>query len=242
MVYNTYFWRRWVFFVYMGVFSFNVAWAYDVQVTGDGYIELHTGPGRGFPVFHIVEHGHNVSILKQKTDWYQVRSERDKIGWVHGEQMANTLTIGAEIRRFETVMAARRQTQRIGVGFAAGIIDDGDAATFNMSYRITKRLFGELTVSQATNVIDNTLLAYVGANIDIFTWAYASVGVGLLETKPTSDTVFGDVIKNNIINAGLGVKVKIGTRIYWQTAAKLHFFTDGEEQYFDLQTGLMAFF
>ena len=44
-----------------------------VEVSGP-YIELHSGPGRGFPVFHTVERGGEVALLKRRTDWYRVRT------------------------------------------------------------------------------------------------------------------------------------------------------------------------
>ena len=48
----------------------------------DPYLEMHTGPGRGYPIFHVVDRGEQVEILMQRTDWYQVRTERGIEGWV----------------------------------------------------------------------------------------------------------------------------------------------------------------
>ena len=36
-------------------------------VIDDPFIELHTGPGRGYPVFYIAERGEHVQLLKEKT-------------------------------------------------------------------------------------------------------------------------------------------------------------------------------
>ncbi len=57
----------------------------------DPYLELHTGPGRGYPIFHVVDRGESVSIIKQRTDWYLVRDEQGDEGWVDREQMELTL-------------------------------------------------------------------------------------------------------------------------------------------------------
>src|SRR5436190_924218 len=48
----------------------------------DPYIELHTGPGRGFPIFYVAERGQEVEIVKRRTDWFMVRTSRDIEGWV----------------------------------------------------------------------------------------------------------------------------------------------------------------
>ena len=56
-------------------------------LVADPFIELHTGPGRGYPVFHVIERGREVTILKRRTDWFQIRTDRDVEGWVAREQM-----------------------------------------------------------------------------------------------------------------------------------------------------------
>src|SRR5690348_6811526 len=57
----------------------------------DPYIELHTGPGRGYPVFHVVERGREVTIVKRRTDWFQLRTDRGVEGWATRDQMIATL-------------------------------------------------------------------------------------------------------------------------------------------------------
>ena len=42
----------------------------------DPFIELHTGPGRGYPVFHVIERGREVTIVKRRTDWFELRTDR----------------------------------------------------------------------------------------------------------------------------------------------------------------------
>ena len=49
----------------------------------DPYLEMHTGPGRGYPIFHVVDRGDSIEIVMQRTDWYQVRSQMvSKAGWI----------------------------------------------------------------------------------------------------------------------------------------------------------------
>ena len=57
----------------------------------DPYLEMHTGPGRGYPIFHVVDRGETVSIVMQRTDWYLVRDAGGDEGWVDREQMELTL-------------------------------------------------------------------------------------------------------------------------------------------------------
>ena len=41
---------------------------YRVVSVADPYLELRTGPGRGYPVFHVVDRGETVEIMKRRTD------------------------------------------------------------------------------------------------------------------------------------------------------------------------------
>jgi uncharacterized protein YraI len=34
----------------------------------DPYLEMHTGPGRGYPIFHVVDRGEQVEIIMQRTE------------------------------------------------------------------------------------------------------------------------------------------------------------------------------
>ena len=47
----------------------------------DPFIELHTGPGRGYPIFHVAERGQEVEIVKRRTDWFMVRTSRGVEGF-----------------------------------------------------------------------------------------------------------------------------------------------------------------
>jgi len=58
----------------------------------DPYLELRTGPGRGYPITNVVPRGEEVTILKRRTDWFKVRGPRGREGWAHRDQIARTLT------------------------------------------------------------------------------------------------------------------------------------------------------
>src|SRR5918992_1947573 len=53
----------------------------------DPFIELHSGPGRGYPIFHVVERGREVTLVKRRTDWFQLRTDQGVEGWAPRSQM-----------------------------------------------------------------------------------------------------------------------------------------------------------
>ena len=55
------------------------------------YLEMHTGPGRGYPVFNVVDRDASVDVLKRYTDWFKVRTGRGVEGWVSAHDMEQTV-------------------------------------------------------------------------------------------------------------------------------------------------------
>src|SRR5678816_939752 len=54
------------------------------------YLELSTGPGRGYPVFHVIEREASVDVLFRRTDWFKVRDEQGVEGWARAGDMRRT--------------------------------------------------------------------------------------------------------------------------------------------------------
>ncbi len=54
------------------------------------YLELHTGPGRGYPVDQVAARGESIDVVLRRTDWYLVRTERGVEGWVSASDLATT--------------------------------------------------------------------------------------------------------------------------------------------------------
>ena len=64
---------------------------YRTVTVDDPFLEMHTGPGVGYPVFHVVDRGSTVEIMMRRTDWFQVRTPDGTEGWVDRAQMERTL-------------------------------------------------------------------------------------------------------------------------------------------------------
>lgn len=107
----------------------------------DPYLDVHTGPGRGYPVFYVVEQGENVEILTRRPDWYEIKTRRGKTGWVRASQIARTLQPTGEPVDLPTVSYGDFLKNSWRVGMAAGRItggkeiDDGDMFGANVGYR-----------------------------------------------------------------------------------------------------------
>ena len=54
------------------------------------YLEMHSGPGRGYPVIYVIERDEVVTVLYSRTDWYRVRAAGGQEGWARRDDLART--------------------------------------------------------------------------------------------------------------------------------------------------------
>lgn len=122
----------------------------------DSFLEMHTGPGRGYPVFFVVEQGEQIEVLTRRPDWYEVSTANggnQKTGWVRATQIARTLQTTGEPADLPSVSYGDYAKNRWRVGFVAGQLN-GDrlkgANSFNGSigYHPLSWLGGEIEIGR----------------------------------------------------------------------------------------------
>lgn len=181
-----------------------------VQVT-DPYIELRTGPGRGFPVFYASDRGEWIEILKRKTDWYKVRLDSGKEGWVNRAQLENTLTEAGARTTFRDLMLTDYLHRRLEAGFAWGRFEKDPVLVVRVGYALTPNLFAELSASQVTATFSSTSLLQV--NLMASPYAdrrispFFTLGAGHYRQTPKVTLVNAPEVSVTSANAGLGVRI-----------------------------------
>lgn len=181
-----------------------------VQVT-DPYIELKSGPGRGFPVFFVAERGEWIEILKRKTDWFKVRTSSNKEGWVNRVQLENTLTEAGSKTTFRDVLLTNYLSRRTEVGFAWGKFDKDPVLTMRVGFGLTPNFNTELSASQVTAAFSSTSL--VQFNLQAIPFAdsrvspFFTLGIGRYKNTPKVTLVDAPNVSVTAANAGLGVRV-----------------------------------
>src|SRR4029453_8919744 len=83
-------------------------------------LELRTGPGRGYPVFFVAARGEWIEIELRHTDWYRVRTEGGKAGWVTRRQLETTLPAGGGRKTFRDVLIDDYLGRKVQLGFGWG--------------------------------------------------------------------------------------------------------------------------
>ena len=131
-----------------------------VEVTvADTFIELHTGPGRGYPVFFVVERGEQVAVVRRRTDWFQVRTAGGKQGWVSEAQLARTLD--PEGRPPDLGLAGWDDfaRHRWEVSIQLGGYGGASEVAATLGYRFTPNLTAEFALADITGRFSSDLTA-----------------------------------------------------------------------------------
>jgi hypothetical protein len=159
----------------------------------DPFIELHTGPGRGFPIFFVADRGQEVEIVKRRTDWFMVRTDRGVEGWVAREQMLATLQPTGEPLDLQEPARDNYMSRRWQGGVMAG--DFGGASLISAfgGYAFSENLSIELTVNHILGEFSNGASATLGLmHVFVPEWRlspYFTLGTGLIYTDPKSTLV-----------------------------------------------------
>jgi hypothetical protein len=186
-----------------------------VQIT-DPYIELHTGPGRGFPIFFVAPHSHWIGIELRHTDWYRVHTEDGKVGWVTRQQLESTLTDAGDQKTFRDMLLDDYLSRRVQMGAAWGQFKSEPMLKLWTSYRFSETLSAEATLGQVQGVFSGTDFWHV--NVLSEPWSdqrispFFSIGLGKFKNIPNPSLVGAAQTDAQLANASVGVRYYLTDR------------------------------
>ncbi len=218
-------------------------------IVADPYLELRTGPGRGFPITQVVERGTEVGILKRRTDWFKVVTTRGYEGWVSQAQMELTLQPSGAAIKFPAASFAQYQQHRWEVGALAG--DFGGATTYNLygSYRFSRHLSAELSAAQ---ILGNFSDGWLGSASVVHTFAperraspFFSLGTGIINIEPKATLAQAEDRTDQVGIVGLGLKAYITRHFMFRAEYKSYVVfssRDDNEDVDEWKAGFAVFF
>jgi len=196
-----------------------------VRVTAP-YLELHTGPGRGYPVFFVAERDAWVSIELRHTDWYKVRAATGQLGWVHREQLSTTLAEAGAARPFRDVVIDDYLRRRVEMGAAYGRFKSEPVIRLWAGYRMSDTLSLEASASQVQGVFSGSSLWQV--NLLSEPWfnqrlsPFFGIGVGRFLNVPNKSLVDNSVTNANMAQVMLGARYHLSDRFVLRADWTLH--------------------
>lgn len=191
---------------------------YQAVKVAEPFIEFHTGPGRGYPVFHIVEKGQSLFLIKKKTQWFKVRSAKGHEGWVHEDTMQKTLS--GDEQQFD---AGNYQLQDFTkreweTGVLGGDFGGATSLSIYTGWNFTQNLSAELSVSQALGNVADIRFANISLVHQAFPeWRvspFVKLGGGVIQTRPFTTLIQTQDRTDEIVNVGLGVKAYVSRQFF----------------------------
>ncbi len=186
-----------------------------VQIA-DPYIELRTGPGRGYPIFFVAPRNEWIEIELRHTDWFRVRTEDDKVGWVSRQQLESTLTAAGGSKTFRDVLLDDYLSRKFQLGAAWGHFKSEPMLKLWTSYRLSDTLSLEGTIGQVQGVFSGTDLWHV--DILIEPWSdkrispFFGVGVGKFKNVPNQSLIGATTTDAKLAAARVGVRYYLSER------------------------------
>lgn len=189
---------------------------YRQVAVADPYIEMRTGPGKGYPITYVAERGEKVQIIRRKTEWFKVRTDRGREGWVNIVQMELTLDDYGETTEFERVGRDEFLQRRWEAGILTGDFSGADTLSVYGGYSISRNLSVEVW---GTQLLGNFSTGFIGTvNVVHETWPewrispYFTLGTGVIQTRPKSTLVSTPDRTDQVALVGAGARVYVTRR------------------------------
>jgi len=200
----------------------------------DPYLEMRSGPGRGFPIFHVVERGESVRVDVRRTDWFRVLDADGREGWVHRDQMAETLLPAGE--KLAIVDPAREDfgAHRREAGLLLGDYGGANVLTLYGAYAFNQHLAAELALGHIMGNFSDGQYATIGiTHVPVPEWRiqpFLSMGTGVINIQPAGTLVGTPKRTDQVAYAGIGVRAYIARRFMVRGEYKEYVvFTDRDE-------------
>jgi uncharacterized protein YgiM (DUF1202 family) len=218
-----------------------------VQISGP-YIELRTGPGRGYPIFFVAPRNDWVEIELRHTDWYRVRTEDDKVGWVSRQQLESTLTASGGTKSFRDVLLDDYLSRKVQLGAAWGHFKSEPMLKLWTSYRLSDTLSLEGTIGQVQGVFSGTNFWHVDVMIE--PWSdrrispFFAIGVGKFKNFPNLSLIGATTTDAKLAAARVGVRYYLTERFLMSADYSLYtaFVSDQRSTEYRAWTAGLSFF
>ena len=190
--------------------------ASEQLTVADPFLEMRTGPGRGYPVFFVVARGQAVVVELRHTDWYKVRAEGGQLGWVHRSQLESTLTVAGSSKTFRDIVLDDYLSRRVQMGGAWGRFKSEPMLKLWTSVKLSDTLSVEADLGQVQGVFSGTNFWHLSLHSE--PWSdqrlspFFGVGLGQFKNFPNQSLVGATVTDAKLAHAIVGARYYLSER------------------------------
>lgn len=189
-------------------------------------MELHTGPGRGYPVAQVVARGESVDVLFRRTEWFKVRTERGVEGWASDRDLVHTTLADGSPFTIDRGDRKGFQSHRWEGGMFAGDYAGATLVEGFWARSLTDNLKLELHAGQFLGNLSNGYVADLGLNhVFMPEWRFSpfvTLGAGVERTEPKATLVTPLNQNYQTAYAGLGARFYLTRRFFLRGEYRHH--------------------
>ncbi len=218
-------------------------------IIADPYIELHSGPGAGYPIFHVVDRGEQLTVSKRRTDWFKVLTHDGKKGWVNADQLRRTLNLDGEQTKVRIPGRGDYIERNIEVGFQLGDFDGANAISVYGAYLLSKNLSVELWGTHLSGSFSSGWMTNLNLvhqpYPDWYVSPYFALGTGLIRVDPKATLVQAEARTDQEAHVGFGLRTYLNERFLIRAEYRSYvIFTkrDSNEEADEWKAGFAFFF
>jgi hypothetical protein len=198
------------------------------------YLELHTGAGRGYPVFNVVPRDGSVLVLFRRTDWFKVRTERGVEGWASQRDMLKTVLADGSPFTFDLGDRSGFTSHRFEAGAFAGAWGGATLVSAYTSYSFNSQLALEGSVGNYFGKFSNGVVGDIGlSHVMVPEWRlspFLMIGTGLVHIEPKATLVLPSDRVEQTAYVGAGLRFYLTRRFFLRGEYKAHYLFTNRNQ------------
>jgi len=218
-------------------------------IIADPYIELHSGPGGGYPIFHVADRGEQLIVSKRRTNWFKVRTQDGKQGWVDADQLTRTLDLDGEQTKIEIPGRDEYLERNTEVGFQIGDFAGANAISVYAAYLFNENLSVEWWGTHLSGDFSSGWMTNINLVHQPYpAWPvspYFVLGTGLVHIEPKVTLVQAETRTDQEAHVGFGLRAYLSERFLIRAEYRSYVvFTkrDSNEEVDEWQAGFAFFF
>jgi len=172
------------------------------------FVELHSGPGIGYPVLQVVEQNESITVLVKRTNWLKVKDIRGFEGWL---LQSDLLGLSQQGKKLSTKQQWQTfQDHDFEGGIMYGDLSGANFYNIYLGYAFTPVFSSEISAGKALgNISDSDVYDIMLISQPFPEWVvipYMGVGGGIINTTPHSVLADSKNRQSTLMNAAIGFK------------------------------------
>ena len=178
----------------------------------EGFVNLHSGAGKGYPIVQVALKGESLSLLTRRTDWVKVEFKQQHY-WLARADLSKLITAEQQVFAITDQRFDAYQNRMLEAGLLFGDFNGSSLYQLTLGYQFSPYIQTELALGQANGDQADNLSAELSIYLSPMPhWPvspYFGLGGGLLRTTARTVLVQTPDRNNTLASAEFGLRYYI---------------------------------